>query len=106
MKPKTVAGYLAAAPADKRAALRSLRRTIKAAAPRAIEAISYGIVGFKLGGRRLVYLGYAKAHCAIYGVGKGTIRFTGEIPTRLVTKLVKARVAQLKPGPARTTAGR
>ena len=63
----TVHDYLAAAPTDKRAALMKLRKTIKAAAPKATEGISYGIVGFKHNGKPLVYLGYAKAHCALYG---------------------------------------
>ncbi len=43
--PKPVADYLAAAPNDTRAALMRLRKTIKAAAPKAKESISYGIVG-------------------------------------------------------------
>ena len=113
-RPKTVAEYLAAAPKEKRAALTALRKTIKAAAPKATEGISYGIVGFKHNGKPLVYLGYAKAHCALYGstghfvdahaaelkgyeVSKGTIRFPADkpVPARLVTKMVKARVAKI-----------
>ena len=35
--------YLAALPADQRAALQSLRETIAAAAPEAVEAVSYGL---------------------------------------------------------------
>lgn len=54
---KTVAGYIAAAPADKRAALKKLRRTIKAAAPKATEAISYGLVGYKHKGKPVLYFG-------------------------------------------------
>ena len=38
---KTVAEYLAGAPADKRAALLKLRKTIKGAAPKATESVSY-----------------------------------------------------------------
>ena len=119
--PTTVAEYLTAAPKDKRAALRTLRRTIKAAAPKATEGISYGIVGFKHNGRPLVYLGYAKAHCALYGstghfvethaaelkgyeVSKGTIRFPADkpLPVGLVTKLVRARIAEIDAGRSRT----
>ena len=113
-KPKTVAEYLAAAPADKRRALMSLRKTIRAAAPKAVEVLSYGLVGFKYNGKALVYLGYAKSHCALYGgtgrfvathaselkaydLSKGTIRFqpTKPLPARLVTRMVKARVAEI-----------
>lgn len=42
-KPKTADDYLAAAPKDKRAALMKLRKTIKAAAPKATEGLAYGI---------------------------------------------------------------
>ena len=110
----TVAEYLAAAPTDKRVALTKLRKTITAAAPGAIEGIGYGIAGYKYKGKPLLYFGYAKAHCALYGgigsvidahaaelrtydVSKGTIRFTTDkpLPDRLVTKLVKARMGEI-----------
>ena len=39
-KPKTIDDYLAALSNDKRAALERLRKTIRAAAPRAEECIS------------------------------------------------------------------
>ena len=112
---RTVAGYLAAAPKAQRASLMRLRRSIKAAAPKATEGISYGIVGFKHKGERLVYFGHAKTHHALYGIGgsviqahaaelkaylgsKGTIRFPSDkpVPVRLVTKIVKARVAEIE----------
>jgi uncharacterized protein YdhG (YjbR/CyaY superfamily) len=95
--------------------LLKLRDLIKSAAPTATEGISYGVVGFKYRGKRLVYLGYAKDHCAIYGstghfigahatalkgydVSTGTIRFQPDhpLPDRLVIKLVKARVAEIE----------
>src|SRR5437870_1964154 len=113
-RPKTVAEYIAAAPKDKRAALTKLRKTIKAAAPKATETLSYGIVGYKQDRKRLVYFGYWKAHYALYGtsgafieahsaelkpyiMSKGTIRFPADkpLPDRLVTKIVKARLAEI-----------
>ena len=112
---KTVTDYIAAAPKDKRAALMKLRKTIKAAAPKATESLSYGIVGYKQNGKRLVYFGYWKAHYALYGTSgafidahaaelkpyvttKGTIRFPADtpLPDRLVTKIVKARLAEVE----------
>jgi uncharacterized protein YdhG (YjbR/CyaY superfamily) len=112
---KTVNDYLAAAPKDKRAALTKLRETIKAAAPKASEAMSYGIVGFKLRRKPVVYFGYWKTHYALYGMGsratdahaaelkdrvssKGAIQFPADqpLPYRLVTKMVKARVAEIE----------
>lgn len=106
----TVKGYLAAAPKDKRAALMKLRKTIKAAAPKATEGLSYGIVGFKHEGKPVLYIGYAKDHCALYGidtgtaelmgydVSKGTVRFPADKPppARLVTRIVKARLAEIE----------
>ena len=113
---KTVDDYIAGAPKDKRAALMKLRKTIKAAAPKATESLSYGIVGYKQNRKRLVYFGYWKAHYALYGISnsfidahaaelkaydlsrKGTIRFPADkpLPDRLVTKIVKARIAEVE----------
>lgn len=111
---KDVDAYLAALPADQRAALTRIRRTIRAAAPDATESISYGIPAYKVGGKPVVYVGAAKAHLALYGPAisragkafaafeqsKGTVRFTPEkpLPAALVTKLVRARVAEIRKG--------
>ena len=114
---KTVDEYLAAAPSDRRAALTKLRRTIKAAAPKATESVSYGIVGYKQNGERVAYFGYWKDHIALYGTSsrfikahaaelkpyvqsKGTIQFPWDkpLPVGLVTKIVKARVAEIASG--------
>jgi uncharacterized protein YdhG (YjbR/CyaY superfamily) len=113
--PKTVDDYLAAAPKDRRAALIKLRRTIKAAAPKATEGISYGMAGFKHNGKYLVYFAYWTDHTALYGTGsqfidahaaelkpyvqsKGTIQFPADkpIPYALVTKIVRARIAEIE----------
>jgi uncharacterized protein YdhG (YjbR/CyaY superfamily) len=113
--PMTVDDYIAAAPKDKRAVLTKLRKTIKAAAPKATESVSYGIVGFKHRGKYLVYLGYWTDHLSLYGFGsdfisahaaelkaydvdKGTLRFTAEkpLPDRLVTRIVKSRIAEIE----------
>ncbi len=116
---KTVDDYLAGAPKDKRAALIKLRKAIRAAAPNATEGLGYGMAVFKhRNGKPLVYLAYWKDHCALYGTGrsfidahaselkaydlsKGTIRFTVDkpFPDRLMTQIVKARLAEVeKPG--------
>ncbi len=108
----SVADYLKAVPPAPRALLQKVRKTIKAAAPKATEVISYGIPAFKHHGI-LVYYAAFKDHCSLFGVGtalmnthkkalapykqsKGTIQFTVEQPLSLtlVRKLVKARVAQ------------
>jgi uncharacterized protein YdhG (YjbR/CyaY superfamily) len=104
--------YLAALSDDKRRALEKLRKDIKAAAPKAQECISYGIPSFRLNGKLLVSYGAAAKHCAFYPgstlqafkkemkaydtSGKGTLRFPAEepLPTLLVRKIMKARIAE------------
>jgi uncharacterized protein YdhG (YjbR/CyaY superfamily) len=110
-KPKTPDDYLAAVSDDKRNALETLRKNIKAAAPEAEECISYGLPAFHLGGKLLVAYGAAVNHCAFYpgstlkafknelkdyDTGKGTIRFSADSPlaAALVRKLVKTRIAE------------
>jgi uncharacterized protein YdhG (YjbR/CyaY superfamily) len=108
-------GYLAGLPADKRAALQKLRKDIKAAAPRAEEGLSYGLPGFRLDGRPLACFAAAANHCSLhpmsaavirahaadlagYETSKGTIRFPAgkPLPSTLVRKIVKTRMAELQ----------
>jgi uncharacterized protein YdhG (YjbR/CyaY superfamily) len=110
-KARTPGAYLAAVSEEKRAALESLRKTIKAAAPGAEECISYDLPAFRLNGKLLVAYGAAAKHCAFYpgsvlqalkeelkdyDTTKGTIRFQADrpLPAALVRKLVKLRIAQ------------
>ncbi len=112
-KPTTIDEYLARATPKHRVLLEKLRRAIHAAAPGAEEYIGYGLAGFKLHGRPLVYLGAWEKHCALYAaspatqarfhdelkgftVSKGTIQFTAEkpLPVALVKKIVRARAAE------------
>jgi uncharacterized protein YdhG (YjbR/CyaY superfamily) len=111
-KPKTIDEYLATLSDDKRAALEKLRKTIRAAAPKAEEVISYQLPAFRLNGM-LVAFGATAKHCAFYlmssttveahkeelkgyDTSKGTIRFPPDkpLPATLVRKLVKARIAE------------
>jgi len=110
-KTKTFDGYLAALPPDKRAALEQVRQAIRAAAPDAVECISYGIPAFRLNGKFLVGLGATAKDCSFYPgstvqafakelkgyqTGKGTIRFPAidPLPAALVKKIVKARIGE------------
>ena len=111
-QPKTIDDYLAAVRPEQRKALQALRRTIRSAAPRAEECISYGLAAFRQG-RMLVAFGAKPGHCAFYVMSataldgfeaelegfetsKGTVRFQPErpLPAALVRKLVKARLAE------------
>jgi uncharacterized protein YdhG (YjbR/CyaY superfamily) len=113
-KFETIAAYIAALDKQKRAALQKLRKDIRAAAPGAVECISYGIPAFRLGGKMIVAFGASAKHCSFYpgahpvkacgkelakySTSKGTIRFAAEepLPTALVRKLVKARIAEYR----------
>jgi uncharacterized protein YdhG (YjbR/CyaY superfamily) len=109
----TIDEYLAGVPPTFRVLLRSVRGTIRKAAPRATESISYGIPTFKQDGERLIYFSAARNHAAIhmvrkahldeavrlgFGIGRGSIRFTPEhpLPERLLTRIVKARLAEIR----------
>jgi uncharacterized protein YdhG (YjbR/CyaY superfamily) len=107
--PKSVEAYLAALDVEPRAALEWLRRIIRAEVPAAKECISYGMPAFMLDGKAFVWFAAAAKHCALYGVsdqdadlgsydtsGKGTLRFdpAQPLPTALVKKLVRARLAR------------
>ncbi len=94
------------------ATLVSLRKTIRAAAPDAEEVISYRMPAFRHHGNLLYYAAF-KDHCSLFigsvvtqrkfaaelkgfEAGKGTVHFTPEkpLPASLVTRIVKARVAE------------
>lgn len=112
-KPTTISAYIATFPAGTQSLLRVLRKTIKAAAPGAEEAISYGIPTFRLNNRYLVYFAGFKKHVSVYSApaankgfekdyepyytsGKGTIQFPLDkpLPLELITKIVKYRIAE------------
>lgn len=113
---QSIDDYLAAVPEDVRAALAKLRKTIKAAAPKATEVISYQIPAYRHHGL-LVGFAASKDHCTfhimstevtrahaaelkVYKIGKASIRFAANkpLPAALVTKLVKARLAENESG--------
>jgi uncharacterized protein YdhG (YjbR/CyaY superfamily) len=110
---KQMDGMLAAMPEDKRAALQTLRETIAAAAPDAVEGISYGLPAFRYRDRPLVSYNATKAHCAFFpmspavldrhrdelsgfDLAKGTVRFTPDrpIPAAIVATIVQERMEE------------
>ena len=109
--------YLESRPADQRAALQRLREQIAAAAPTAVETISYGMPTFKLGRTFLVSFAGWKDHCSLYPLTgtfleshaadlegfdrtKGSVHFTPErpLPPDIVDGLVRARIADIESG--------
>lgn len=113
-KPANVEEYLAALPDDRRAGVEELRRTIRAAAPQATETIAYLMPAMRShGGQFLVSYAAYKKHYSLfpasdavieaggeelkpYLAGKGTIQFPAgkPLPTALVTRIVKVRLAE------------
>lgn len=105
---------LAALPADQRAALQALRQIIAAAAPEAVETISYGMPAFRYHGRALVSYSAFKKHCSLFpmsaaliesygddlagfATAKGTLQFMPEhqLPVAIVERIVRDRMAQI-----------
>jgi len=110
--PKTVNQYLARVPESSRSTLNKMRATIRSAVPKdAVEIISYGIPAFKQK-RVLVWYAAFSSHCSLFPTAaiiekfkndlkpfsksKGTVHFPTDkpLPTALIKRLVKARVAQ------------
>jgi uncharacterized protein YdhG (YjbR/CyaY superfamily) len=113
-KPTTFDECLSAMAAPQRAAIEKLRLVVRAAAPDAVECVSYGLPAFKLHGKGLVAFGGWKEHCSLYPmsgrvlaeladdlekfeVEKGTVRFppTKPLPATLMKKILKIRVAEI-----------
>ena len=109
--PETVDQYIAAFPTDVKKRMQQLRKTIKVAAPKAEEVISYQMPGYKYLGM-LVYFAAYKNHIGFYpGAGgvlefykelssfrsaKGSVQFPHDrpIPFEIISKIVKFRVKQ------------
>jgi len=109
--------YIAQLAPDQAAALSALRRTVAAAAPDAVEAVSYSMPAFKLGKRVLVYYAAFTDHLSLfpasgsvmdklgpelqtYFTGKGTLQFTPQkpLPDDLVRQIVAIRRVEIGVG--------
>jgi uncharacterized protein YdhG (YjbR/CyaY superfamily) len=110
--PGSVDEYMSALPVDVQQVLEKIRSTIKTAAPKAEEVISYQMPGYKYHGM-LVYFAAFKDHCSLFPASKkvlevfkdelksfktfgGTIHFTKDhlLPVKLVKQIVQYRVKE------------
>ena len=73
----TIDQYLAAQPADAREKLSLVRAAIRRAVPEAVEAISYQIPAFRIGGRVLIFFAGWKNHYSLYPVGGALLEAFG-----------------------------
>jgi len=112
--PQNIDEYLTGVPEPARSTLRKIRAAIRSAAPaEATETISYRMPAVKYK-KVLVWFAAFSDHCSLFPTAsiiqafkeeldgfptsKGTIQFPTDkpLPTALVRKLVKARVAQIE----------
>ena len=88
MKPyKDVDGYVQNFPKETQVILRKIRATIKRAAPKSGQTISYGIPTFTMNGTHLVYFSGWKKHVSVYPA-------TAPVSAALAKKLTKYRVSK------------
>jgi uncharacterized protein YdhG (YjbR/CyaY superfamily) len=107
IKPRNIDEYIARFPKNTQRVLQQIRATIKKAAPRAEETISYSIPTFTLNKTYLLYFAGYKKHVSLYPApsgneafekeisvyrsGKGPVQFSLEkpLPLNLIAKIVK-----------------
>lgn len=109
----TVEAYLAACPAEHRAALEAVRAIVRSMLPDAVEVISYGMPTFRSDGRMVVSFGAFRDHCSFFPMSmavierheqelapfraaKGTLHFRLDhpLPPDVVRAMVAERVAE------------
>lgn len=109
--PGTVAKYAESFPKSTQTIIKKMRATIKKAAPKAVESISYQMPAYKLNGV-LVYFAAYENHIGFYPTPRGIAPFKKElvkfkcskgaiqfpldkkIPWALVSKIVRYRVKE------------
>ena len=117
--PQTIDEYISGFPAEVQEVLQKIRMTIRKAAPKAEESMSYKMPTFNLNGHYLVYFAAYKNHIGFYPApigmpefqealsryqaGKGTLQFPLDqpIPYPIITKIVKYRVKENLARPAK-----
>ena len=123
--PKSVGEYIAAQPEAVRPKLEQVRAAIRRAVPEALEGIGYGMPGYKLHGKPMLYFAGFREHYSLfaasgtffaaledklrgYDLRKGTVHFplTKPVPVKLISRIATLRAAGIaatakKPEPGR-----
>ncbi len=110
----TVASYIRSFPTPVAKRLRSLRSLVKQVVPRVEEKISYGLVGYKLHEKPLIYFGGFKKHVGLYATpagytafkkelapyktSKGSVQFPHDasLPLALIRRMIALRAKQVR----------
>ena len=106
--------YISWFPDDARKILTKIRSTIKKAAPKAVESISYQIPTYKVNGKALIYFAAFAKHVSVYPVprdakefaaeladykgGKGTLQFPlgKAVSYDLISRIVRFRLKEIE----------
>ena len=110
--PNTVDDYIGAQPEALRPKLEQVRAAIRRAVPEALEGIGYGMPGYKLKGKPLLYFAGFKQHYSLFAASgtffasleeelkgyeqrKGTVHFplNKPVPVKLISRIAKLRAA-------------
>jgi len=111
IKAVNIDEYILNFPIETRRLLIQVRETIRDAAPKAEEAISYGMPAFKLNGMLVFFAGYKnhigfyptssgiaafKKELSVYKGAKGSVQFPLDepLPLKLIAKIVKFRAKE------------
>lgn len=112
--PRTVDEYISQFSGDTKIRLTTLRRLVMHEAPEAEEGIMYGLVGYKLHKKPLVYFGGFDHHIGFYATpngheafaadlapykqGKGSVQFPLDepLPLQLIERMVRHRLHIVK----------
>jgi uncharacterized protein YdhG (YjbR/CyaY superfamily) len=120
-KPETIDAYLATVSEDRRVALEKLRSTIVSILPDAEECISYSMPAFRHEGHVVAGFQATSKGCSYYPFSgttlatlaaelknyegtKSAVHFDPKrgLPTTLVRKLLRTRIAEIAPAKKRT----
>lgn len=112
-KPLTVQAYLEQYNESTVARLEQLRGLVRQVVPTAEESMSYGLIGYKLRGKPLVYFGGFEHHIGFYATPNGHEAFVAEfapykqgkgsvqlpldqpLPLELIKRVIEYRKEQL-----------
>lgn len=109
-----VDAYITKFEGERLARLKTMRELVTATVPEAEESFSYGLVGYKLHSKPLVYFGAFPNHIGFYATpqgheafaddlvrykqGKGSVQFPLDqpLPVDLITRMVQFKKEQLE----------